>query len=696
MADPDTFRVSPSLRGLPRLEAPTPEDAGPKQMIAMGESIQRAGTVAGAIYGDILKEQNATRVEETLTEFAKVIHDRTYGENGWATLKGKNALDRGDKSLDQEVFDEVNERAEQLSLGLGNDAQRRIFKQRATAALTNLQGKVQEHVARESFTYRQEVLTGKGDTFLRNMAESDPFSDDFANARDAARGAYTELAKMQGIAEEALPEFLRERMTQGHIAAIDRMLAADAIDTADKYFNENRDDMTGEAAARVDSVLVEQRALIEGANIGEQIAGMAMTQNSAAAPQDVIMPVQGNFRRTGGYGDNRGTHRHGGVDLDMPKGTPIVAGAAGTVRVKNDPDGYGTYVDLKLDDGTTLRYAHLDSANVKDGDRVERGQVVAKSGSSGRSTGPHLHYEVIGADGAKRDPEAWHQGKPRVVPRGAAGRSLSDQLQELYAMDLPRKTEQEAERRIRSLYGAFEAEKQESEENLISSAFAEVDRTGKLSNATRSKIVAAGLGGQLTTLRNFEEATNDRKNGGTVDATTATLAYGQVYEGIATGKITSVDQVLQYKPFLTDEMALSLTKELQKPQGARVRADSIITTMNEEIAGSGLFVDEYGNQTSATKKEYQRFVGAVTREIQSREDATGKPLNAAEQRQIILGMVSKQVISATGNELPGYAIRNRYDNIPRDVRMRIIRGLQRNGVEKPSQGQVVSAWMRMQ
>jgi murein DD-endopeptidase MepM/ murein hydrolase activator NlpD len=85
---------------------------------------------------------------------------------------------------------------------------------------------------------------------------------------------------------------------------------------------------------------------------------------------------------------------HSGMDFRAPVGTPARASAAGTVVKAGWNGGYGRMIEIEHSSGFTTRYAHLSKIGVKEGQVVGGGEVIGKVGSSGRSTGPHLHYEI--------------------------------------------------------------------------------------------------------------------------------------------------------------------------------------------------------------------------------------------------------------------------------------------------------------
>ena len=93
----------------------------------------------------------------------------------------------------------------------------------------------------------------------------------------------------------------------------------------------------------------------------------------------------------------REPRRHKGVDYAAPVGTPVFAAGNGIVDVRFRSPSYGNYVRILHSDGFSTAYAHLKSfaSGLSEGERVERGQVIGYGGSTGRSTGPHLHFELI-------------------------------------------------------------------------------------------------------------------------------------------------------------------------------------------------------------------------------------------------------------------------------------------------------------
>lgn len=118
-----------------------------------------------------------------------------------------------------------------------------------------------------------------------------------------------------------------------------------------------------------------------------------------------IWPARGVL--TSGYGPRWG-RMHRGIDIAAPTGTPIHAAASGVVVTAGwNNGGYGNFVEIRHPDGSLTRYAHNSRILVRKGDRVEQGQQIALMGSTGFSTGPHLHFEIHPAGSGAVDPMAF-------------------------------------------------------------------------------------------------------------------------------------------------------------------------------------------------------------------------------------------------------------------------------------------------
>lgn len=127
-------------------------------------------------------------------------------------------------------------------------------------------------------------------------------------------------------------------------------------------------------------------------------------------------PLTGRYRLTSKFGWRSDPFTgkqayHNGTDIPAPKGTPILAAKTGVVTTSKSHSSYGNYVVVTHSDGYQTLYAHMSSRAVKVGDVVKQGQVIGYVGSTGRSTAPHLHYEVW-YDGKRTNAEDYYPNLP--------------------------------------------------------------------------------------------------------------------------------------------------------------------------------------------------------------------------------------------------------------------------------------------
>jgi len=123
-----------------------------------------------------------------------------------------------------------------------------------------------------------------------------------------------------------------------------------------------------------------------------EVAGSKITLASRGGGGQLAWPAGGGV--ISGFG-SRGRGFHSGIDIGAGYGSPVAAAGAGVVVRAGWHGGYGIAVDISHGNGVVTRYAHMSSVAVSAGQEVDRGQYIGAVGSTGRSTGPHLHFEVL-------------------------------------------------------------------------------------------------------------------------------------------------------------------------------------------------------------------------------------------------------------------------------------------------------------
>ncbi len=129
----------------------------------------------------------------------------------------------------------------------------------------------------------------------------------------------------------------------------------------------------------------------------QEIIHAIQDQNDLLSSTPSIWPTQGWVSSDFGYRNSPFTGQrefHSGIDISAPTGTPIYAPADGTVTFSGRDGAYGLTLVLNHGRGITTRYAHMHRYLVEKNQKVSRGQLIGYVGNTGRSTGPHLHYEV--------------------------------------------------------------------------------------------------------------------------------------------------------------------------------------------------------------------------------------------------------------------------------------------------------------
>lgn len=167
-----------------------------------------------------------------------------------------------------------------------------------------------------------------------------------------------------------------------------------------------------EAEARALELTLRAERLLEGVRLVEpglgELVETAQEWRWRKETAPTLMPVpEGLYTSSFGWRRAPFSRRwkfHTGIDMAAPPGTPVYAAGAGTVTLADWSGGYGRMIHIDHGDGVVSRYAHNSRLLVREGDQVARGQQISTVGMTGRTTGPHLHFEIY-VDGVAVDPD---------------------------------------------------------------------------------------------------------------------------------------------------------------------------------------------------------------------------------------------------------------------------------------------------
>lgn len=447
--------------------------------------------------------------------------------------------------------------------------------------------------------------------------------------------------------------------------------------------------------ARIKGVTDEREAVL-GVNA---LMGTA-TEGEAGPATSYADPLRGKGRPPvpgGQYGASRDYGAHQGVDFPAPNGTPIHAIAAGKASVSKSERG-GNIVTVKHGDGTESRYMHLGAVNVKDGDIVGPDTVIGAVGTTGRSTGPHLHMEVT-KDGKAVDPGT-------VIGRAQQSPRRHD-LNQLYAqIDVvadaegwtPEKRErwkEEVDRRV----ARDETLANRADQASMRSALDTVDKLGdNFTDISQVPNAASLAPDDRLQLERIAQA--NRRALQTVTANGDTAITLKVLAARDPEAFKSMD-LRAFRPFMTPgefeslavDQAQLRAKPADQPSTASVRSeiDSAIRFYGKEV---GLDISD---RSTPEQRQYYGQISDLMRTYLDRATEGGKRKPTDDDMKAAFDSATMKVIVRsptsflgipTGSQdvaIPRYAVPKGANlpaqiAIPADVHARITASLKRNGL----------------
>ena len=243
-------------------------------------------------------------------------------------------------------------------------------------------------------------------TYLELIFDSTSFADmlarldfisDIMNADERAYNEFVEARNETIAAKEALEQTKAE--LEEEKAALEQKEAEllEQLEEANAFILSIEQNLQAERALRAQVAEEEERVQREIAAKIEELRKLEEQARQARGTGELMWPTNGNL--TSGFGWRThpvfgGRRFHNGIDIGAPHGANVFAADSGSVLISEYSSGYGNYVVLSHGNGMTTLYAHLSSRSVSAGTTVSKGQVIGLIGSTGVSTGPHLHFEV--------------------------------------------------------------------------------------------------------------------------------------------------------------------------------------------------------------------------------------------------------------------------------------------------------------
>lgn len=232
-------------------------------------------------------------------------------------------------------------------------------------------------------------------------------SNDSASASDVtidlnAVGAALEQA--QGSSGDASdPDFIASLYSIAQAVSVDgSSLASSTGESATT--TEEVETVVDPTTEGIEDIGTEHTGVEDAIDTIDSTTGRPSDVGETADGHAVYFPTKGSF--SSGFGQRDGA-AHEGIDIANSLGTPIRAVMDGTVVNAGPASGYGNWVVLKHDDGSKSIYGHMSKWSVSAGQRVKAGDQIAVIGSEGKSTGPHLHFEILPDGYTPVDPVKW-------------------------------------------------------------------------------------------------------------------------------------------------------------------------------------------------------------------------------------------------------------------------------------------------
>jgi murein DD-endopeptidase MepM/ murein hydrolase activator NlpD len=239
-------------------------------------------------------------------------------------------------------------------------------------------GSKEQNIKRIALQFEEMLIN----TLLKEAFKDDEKDDDNEDELPLSSGSYKDIRTM------FLSQYIADSGGLGYREVIENQLSESLAGTTTEK---------KETAADPTPLPLSTVRTVTGVPHFPNASAVRKNAPAPGVPGTTASPVEGPVSSNYGWRKDPidgQTRFHSGIDFDVPAHTPVKSFMDGEVTYSGWEKGYGYLVEVTHPGGYTTRYGHNSKLNVKEGDSVSAGDVIALSGSTGRSTGPHLHFEV--------------------------------------------------------------------------------------------------------------------------------------------------------------------------------------------------------------------------------------------------------------------------------------------------------------
>lgn len=327
----------------------------------------------------------------------------------------------GKKELLEEQIDVIQNEISNLNAQITKYSE--LIGQKETELAENEEKRQEQY---ELFCQRVRVMEEEGQTSYWSILFD---SSDFSDLLDNFMMIEEFIEYDNGIMENllALQKQIEEEKAELETAKAEQETAKQAQVTAQQELKSQEaevDKLIGEISAKEDQLEaieanLKAAAAAADAEIKKKEKELAAQIKNVPSESGFLWPLTNYNTLSSLYGSRihpitGKPNNHTGIDIPAPKGTPILAAKSGVVVTSVKKGSYGNYVVVSHSDGTSTLYAHMSVRSVKEGQTVKQGQKLGEVGTTGSSTGNHLHFEVR-VNGSRVDPLNYFKDKTLYV-----------------------------------------------------------------------------------------------------------------------------------------------------------------------------------------------------------------------------------------------------------------------------------------